>query len=538
MNRLIKAVHHITNVSREAHPPSLDKITNNLATIIKPASPNLQTQTLIDGNARNWAFTTVLILREHYQKNIDSEMQKLTQFPSPDWRGPFEIATTWAKRNLGRRLRQDTIDRAQAVIIARTTETAPPAPLPAAAVSSLPTQTADQTAEEDPHAVIELAPSSPPVNQPPSTRPPSPAAAQPPPSPQSSSHQITTIAQIHAAPPPAPISRVSVETMTEPQQEDWSPLFDLEEASETELSPPTSPSRLSPVIPLPPRINRSQISSTAESVVRVLDMQKADSEAEEEITLEPEPADEQITALSQRKGSQRSSHREGSPPPPVQTSTMESRGYHTLTPATLSKLRSSVQSRLAVERAEQTTTSAAEMQVCAPTRHDNTPRKFTEWHLHIQQKKVIIGDSNISRLPPFKGGNVQLDSFPGARWHHAEFLLKTATFQTEPEVLLLSFGLNNRSQRDKKAPVKEMIKALTVAGQRFPDATIFVPHVSFSPHLSPDEKAVLIHLNQHIQELTDYIPPLSGFFETQTDSIHWTAATAKRMLEHWASWLN
>ncbi|XP_023805360.1 altered inheritance of mitochondria protein 3-like [Oryzias latipes] len=399
-------------------------------------------------------------------------------------------------------------------------------------------QTADQTAEEDPHAVIELAPSSPPVNQPPSTRPPSSAAARPPPSPQSSSHQITTIAQIHAAPPPAPISRVSVETMTEPQQEDWSPLFDLEEASETELSPPTSPSRLSPVIPLPPRINRSQISSTAESVVRVLDMQKADSEAEEEITLEPEPADEQITALSQRKGSQRSSHREGSPPPPVQTSTMESRGYHTLTPATLSKLRSSVQSRLAVERAEQTTTSAAEMQVCAPTRHDNTPRKFTEWHLHIQQKKVIIGDSNISRLPPFKGGNVQLDSFPGARWHHAEFLLKTATFQTEPEVLLLSFGLNNRSQRDKKAPVKEMIKALTVAGQRFPDATILVPHVSFSPHLSPDEKAVLIHLNQHIQELTDYIPPLSGFFETQTDSIHWTAATAKRMLEHWASWLN
>lgn len=268
MNRLIKAVHHLSNVSREDHPPSLDRITHNLATIIKPAAPNLQTQTLIDGNARNWAFTTILILREHYQKNIDSEIHKLMQFPSPDWRGPFEIATTWAKRNLGRRLRQDTLDRAQAVIIARLTEPAPPPP--AAAPPPLSTQAADQTSGEDPHAVIELASSPPPANQPLSTRPQSPAVTRPPIPPQSSGHQITTIAQVHAPPPPTSISRVSVETMTEPIQEEWETMFDLEETSETELSPPTSPPRLSPTIPLPPHMTRSQIRPTGESVVRVL----------------------------------------------------------------------------------------------------------------------------------------------------------------------------------------------------------------------------------------------------------------------------
>lgn len=231
----------------------------------KPASPNLQTQTLIEGKARNWAFTTILILRDNYQKIIDSEIHKLSQFSSSDWRGPFEIATTWAKGNLGRRLRQDTLDRAQAVIIVRLTETAsPPPPAAVVAAPSLPAQAADQASSWLHHHL-----------------------------------QRTSLSpRDHGA-------QLQHEHLPRPKAAD--------------IRSPRSP---------------------------------------------------------------RSTHRLH----PCQSPGGDQRDM---------------------------------------TSH---PANSLQWHLHIHQKTVIIGDSNMCHLPPFKGGNVQMDSFPGARWHHAEFLLKTATF--------------------------------------------------------------------------------------------------------------
>lgn len=51
---------------------------------------------------------------------------------------------------------------------------------------------------------------------------------------------------------------------------------------------------------------------------------------------------------------------------------------------------------------------------------------------------------------------------------------------------VLSFGRNNRSQKDKKKmPVTELKGALKTAQKRFPEAEIFIPVISFSnalPH--------------------------------------------------------
>lgn len=48
----------------------------------KPAIPNRKTQTLIEGNARNWAHTVILILRDHYTESIEEEVKALFEFPN------------------------------------------------------------------------------------------------------------------------------------------------------------------------------------------------------------------------------------------------------------------------------------------------------------------------------------------------------------------------------------------------------------------------------------------------------------------------
>lgn len=82
------------------------------------------------------------------------------------------------------------------------------------------------------------------------------------------------------------------------------------------------------------------------------------------------------------------------------------------------------------------------------------------------------------------------------------------------ETLVFSFGLNNRSQRDKNTPVTELKKALKKAQEEFPDADIHIPIVNFSSALPQNEQETLLHLNTFISDLDNHIPaqlsPLEG----------------------------
>ncbi|XP_063337883.1 uncharacterized protein LOC134632932 isoform X2 [Pelmatolapia mariae] len=121
IHRLIKSVHHLKNVSQDIYPPSLNKIVHNLMTVIQPAIPQRETQNLVEGNAKNWAHTTIVILRDHYNQCIEEELKTLFEFPKQDWRGPLEVATSWAKRNLGRRLQPESWEQAQTLIVSKLT---------------------------------------------------------------------------------------------------------------------------------------------------------------------------------------------------------------------------------------------------------------------------------------------------------------------------------------------------------------------------------------------------------------------------------
>lgn len=118
-HRLIKAVRHLRNVSDTDPPITIYRMTRTLSTCIKPAAPTESTMLLIDANAKNWAHTTMIILRDHYIDMIDKQIETLTGLTDPNWKQLFEIAAVWARRNSGRQLLPET--RAEVLLIVRVT---------------------------------------------------------------------------------------------------------------------------------------------------------------------------------------------------------------------------------------------------------------------------------------------------------------------------------------------------------------------------------------------------------------------------------
>lgn len=77
-------------------PPPTKRLIKSLATVTKPASPSFNTQALIEGKVKNWEFTTMLILRDHYTEVI-AELVRLTHSLSThDWQEPFQVAPSLA----------------------------------------------------------------------------------------------------------------------------------------------------------------------------------------------------------------------------------------------------------------------------------------------------------------------------------------------------------------------------------------------------------------------------------------------------------
>lgn len=170
--------------------------------------------------------------------------------------------------------------------------------------------------------------------------------------------------------------------------------------------------------------------------------------------------------------------------------------------------------------------------------HIRTDRKMIDWDLVIEKKWLILGDSNLSRFPDFSDPDLQVDSYPGANFRHAQALMEKARCRVLVEKLVLSFGLNCRDQKVKETSIKQMQAALRTARRRFPDAAIWIPVINFSAHLPLKEKETLRLLNTHIEHNMPKIPPLSGCdFFTGKDHIHWTKETAKVMLAHWLRFL-
>lgn len=76
-------------------PPSIARGTQALMSLIRQASPNKATQTPLEGNAKNWEYTALLMLREHHVEAVDRDILKQANVPDPIWENPFKIAVGW-----------------------------------------------------------------------------------------------------------------------------------------------------------------------------------------------------------------------------------------------------------------------------------------------------------------------------------------------------------------------------------------------------------------------------------------------------------
>lgn len=142
-----------------------------------------------------------------------------------------------------------------------------------------------------------------------------------------------------------------------------------------------------------------------------------------------------------------------------------------------------------------------------------------------------MGDSNLSRIPPFSTPDLQIDSFPGATFRHMYRLMEKTVQQLEVEILILPLGINNRHQQPQMT-IKEVQRLYKIAQLKFPNAQIVFPIINYSENLPQQEN--ILELNGYLECTYNHLIGLSAAqFSTETDGIRLTPTTAESLLQHW-----
>uniref|UniRef100_A0AAV2LFG3 Uncharacterized protein n=1 Tax=Knipowitschia caucasica TaxID=637954 RepID=A0AAV2LFG3_KNICA len=126
-----------------------------------------------------------------------------------------------------------------------------------------------------------------------------------------------------------------------------------------------------------------------------------------------------------------------------------------------------------LERAADSGTDEEEGQnVYKIEKHKVTNRKSVDWSLNVTRPVLILGDSNVARIKQHAFPSLQIDSFPGANLLHAAELLSHTPNQPQVESVVLSFGINNRQQKQSETCIKQMQRLMREAKKAFPNANI------------------------------------------------------------------
>lgn len=175
-----------------------------------------------------------------------------------------------------------------------------------------------------------------------------------------------------------------------------------------------------------------------------------------------------------------------------------------------------------------------------PHSHPHTFRKIQEWSLEVRRTTLVIGDSNLSRIPKFTHPHIQVDSYPGANFHHINAILTKLTPHPQPLHVILSVGLNNcLSEHETNTILKQLRTLWRTAHLTFPNATIYIPIINFSPSLNPQKQALLNFLNTTISSKYNFLSEINPLlFQVTGDNIHWTPQTAEMLFGYWKQQLN
>jgi hypothetical protein len=174
----------------------------------------------------------------------------------------------------------------------------------------------------------------------------------------------------------------------------------------------------------------------------------------------------------------------------------------------------------------------------------HTLHKERDWFIPSIPKKVktlIIGDSNIARFTSSVDDSVYFMSYPGAKFFHFASLFKNAKaagVYTHVEKVIFSCGINDRGNNAAKTTLPAYKRACNAARGLFPDAQVFFVLPNWESALEDREKLNLDQFKKLVNEdksgIVHLIPSIpSSEFLVIHDKVHWTAATANRLLTHW-----
>ncbi|ESO95162.1 hypothetical protein LOTGIDRAFT_160928 [Lottia gigantea] len=119
-----------------------------------------------------------------------------------------------------------------------------------------------------------------------------------------------------------------------------------------------------------------------------------------------------------------------------------------------------------------------------PRRHDCNKNKST-WTLpEVTKPTIIIGSSNISRIPEVNQ-DTQAESYPGAKINHIIDILTKINPTSIPSKVLLHIGLNNKNEPGESIH-RQMLELLSLAKTKFPSANVFATQIPDPP--TPETK--------------------------------------------------
>jgi len=167
----------------------------------------------------------------------------------------------------------------------------------------------------------------------------------------------------------------------------------------------------------------------------------------------------------------------------------------------------------------------------------------TSWRWPKSEKPVlVIGASNLNRITKSSSDQIEIHSYPGARFSNFTDMLKhlnVDTIHNHPKSIIVHMGINDRSANPEGTSIRNFKTMMGHIVSKFPHTSIYPVVINYSQKLPITNRMNLDKLNDAIRQYTNVhaIPKLqhSLFHTNEHDNIHWNEECANALLAHWLS---
>ncbi|KAG7467708.1 hypothetical protein JOB18_018490, partial [Solea senegalensis] len=145
------------------------------------------------------------------------------------------------------------------------------------------------------------------------------------------------------------------------------------------------------------------------------------------------------------------------------------------------------------------TPPAAASSLHRPNYHIARPnRKIQDWSFKPRRPILILGDSNINRIPAHTNPLIQLDSYPGANTYHFLKICEKTIPNPDTKIVIIAIGINNKDQDPRQTSIKQFKALFRLLKSVFPTADIYFPVINFSPNLTPTQQNNITTINNNM----------------------------------------